>query len=213
MLFHNADLCFQHWQSCATCHPDARADGLNWDLLNDGMGNPKNTRSMLLTQQGGPAMAMGVRENAQAAVRAGIAHIQFAVRPEEEARAIDEYLKSLRPVPSPHLIDGRLSPAAERGKKSFYDPNIGCARCHPEPYYSDKRAYDVGSAGEFDQPTDRFNTPGLLEVWRTAPYLHDGRYLTIKELIVRGKHGGKDGNLDTLNEQQVDDLVEFILSL
>ena len=42
MYFHDATLGFQGWQSCASCHPnDARADGLNWDLLNDGLGNPK----------------------------------------------------------------------------------------------------------------------------------------------------------------------------
>ena len=37
MLFHDATICFQHWQACASCHPDARVDGLNWDLLNDGL--------------------------------------------------------------------------------------------------------------------------------------------------------------------------------
>jgi YVTN family beta-propeller protein len=213
MLFQNADLCFQHWQSCETCHPDARADGLDWDLLNDGIGNPKNTRSMLLTQRGGPAMALGVRETSQAAVRAGIAHIQFAVRPEEEAKAIDEYLKSLRAVPSPYLVGGRLGPAAERGKKVFFDRNLGCARCHPEPTYSDGQAHDVGSAGPYDRPTDKFNTPSLLETWRTAPYMHDGHYLTVKELIVQGKHGGKGDALGHFTEQQIDDLVEFVLSL
>jgi YVTN family beta-propeller protein len=213
MLFEDADLCFQHWQSCESCHPDARTDGLNWDLLNDGIGNPKNTRSMLLTQQGGPAMALGVRESSQAAVRAGMTHIQFAVHPEEEANAIDEYLKSLRPVPSPHLIDGRLSPAAQRGKKVFFDRNVGCSQCHPEPYYSDKLSHDVGSAAGLDRPTDKFNTPGLLEVWRTAPYLHDGRCLTFKELIVREKHGDKGGNLDGLSKRQIDDLAAFLLSL
>ncbi|MDR2756120.1 MAG: hypothetical protein LBC20_10465, partial [Planctomycetaceae bacterium] len=45
MLFHDAFLCQEHWQSCATCHPDARSDTLNWDLLNDGPDNPKNTKS------------------------------------------------------------------------------------------------------------------------------------------------------------------------
>ena len=57
MLFHDATLCFQQWQSCATCHPDARVDALNWDLLNDGLGNPKNTRSLVKAHAGGPAMA------------------------------------------------------------------------------------------------------------------------------------------------------------
>lgn len=213
MLFESADLCFQQWQSCASCHPDARADGLNWDLMNDGIGNPKNTRSMLLAHQSGPVMALGARKDAETAVRAGITHIQFAVRPEEDARAIDEYLKSLRPTPSPRLVAGRLSAAAERGKAVFFDPKIGCARCHPEPNYTDKLLHDVGSAGPTDRPTDKFLTPVLVETWRTAPYMHDGRYPTVKELIVRGKHGLKDDVLGGLSERQIDDLVEFVLSL
>lgn len=61
MYFHDATICFQNWQSCATCHPnDARMDGLNWDLLNDGMGNPKNTKTLLLSHQTPPCMATGI---------------------------------------------------------------------------------------------------------------------------------------------------------
>ena len=43
-------------------------------------------------------------------------------------------------------------------------------------------------AGTYDR-NDRFDTPTLIEVWRTAPYLHDGRYATIKELFSKGRHG------------------------
>ena len=50
MLFNDATLCFQRWQSCSSCHPDARADGLNWDLINDGIGNPKNRVSGRVTR-------------------------------------------------------------------------------------------------------------------------------------------------------------------
>ena len=35
ILFHDAAHCFQRWNSCTSCHPNARVDGLNWDLLND----------------------------------------------------------------------------------------------------------------------------------------------------------------------------------
>ena len=59
-------------------------------------------------------------------MRAGITHILFAVRPEEDAKAIDAYLKSLEPVPSPHLVDGQLNAAAERGKKLFFNATVGC---------------------------------------------------------------------------------------
>ena len=98
MYFHDADICFQQWQSCSSCHPNARVDGLNWDLLNDDIGNPKNAKSMLLAHKTPPSMSFGVRSTAEDAVRAGIRHIQFAVPPEEDKvpESIDEYLKALR---------------------------------------------------------------------------------------------------------------------
>ncbi|MHC4594496.1 MAG: cell surface protein, partial [Planctomycetota bacterium] len=129
MFFHDATLCFQKWQSCSSCHPGSgRAEALNWDLLNDGLGNPKNTRSLLLAHKTPPAMAMGARPDAETAVRAGITHIQFAVRPEEDAVAIDEYLKRLVPTASPYLVRGRLSKRAKRGQKLFKIAE--CASCH-----------------------------------------------------------------------------------
>jgi len=212
LYFHDATLCFQHWQSCASCHPDARMDALNWDLMNDGMGNPKNAKSMLLAHQTPPAMASGVRPDAEAGVRAGFTHILFAVRPEEESVAIDEYLKALEPVPSPHLVNGQLSEAAKRGKELFFSERVGCAKCHPEPLYTDLGMHDVGSRGQYDRRDD-FDTPTLIECWRTAPYMHDGHYTTMKDLFTVGKHGEKGGGLGTLNEQEIDDLVEFVLSL
>ena len=212
LLFNDATICYQQWQSCASCHPDARADGLKWDLLNDGHNNAKNTKSMLLAHATPPTMSEGVRPSGEAAVRAGIQHILFADRPEEEAAAIDKYLRSLRPVPSPYLVDGRLSPAAERGKLLFESKRVGCSRCHPAALYSDLMMHDVGTRSPFGY-TDRFDTPTLVEVWRTAPYLHNGRYVTIKELIAEAKHGNSRGCIDELSEQQIDDLVEFVLSL
>ena len=210
MLFHDATICFQQWQSCASCHPDARVDALNWDLLNDGAGNPKNTRSMLLSHVTPPAMAEGVRETAEHAVRAGLSGILFVNRPEEEALAIDAYLRSLQPVPSPYLVDGRLSPAAERGRLVF--EKARCHTCHPAPLYTDLKSYDVGSRTP-NEYHDRFDTPTLVEVWRTAPYLHDGRYTTIQQLIDEGRHGLRNGRGDGLSDDDLNDLVEFVLSL
>ena len=64
MLFNDATLSFQGWQSCASCHSDdARVDGLNWDLLNDGLGNPKNTKSLVWAHRTPPAMSTGVRDD------------------------------------------------------------------------------------------------------------------------------------------------------
>ncbi len=210
MLFNDAGLCFQGWQSCASCHPSgARTDALNWDLLNDGLGNPKNTKSLLLAHETPPAMVTGIRENGESAVRAGIRHIQFAVRPEEEAVAIDEYLKSLKPVPSPHLVDGKLSESAKRGQKIF--DKAGCASCHTGPLHTDLKAHNVGTGEDLDKDR-KFDTPTLVEVWRTSPYLYDGRAATIEEVLTTCNQSDKHGVTSNLTEAEIKDLAEFILS-
>ena len=208
VLFHDGLACLENWQSCATCHPDGRADALNWDLLNDGKGNPKNTKSLLLSHQTPPAMASGVHPTAEAAVRSGIKHILMSQRPEDEAAAIDAWLKSLERLSSPALVKGRLSPAAERGRKLFETDRTGCANCHPAPRYTDLKMHDVGSRSESDDRA-AFDTPTLVEAWRTSPYLHDGRYATIEQLLTEGKHG----RADKLSDKEIADLVQFVLSL
>jgi YVTN family beta-propeller protein len=210
-LFNDAGICFQSWQSCASCHPgDARVDALNWDLLNDGLGNPKNTKSLLYSHQTPPSMSLGVRSTAEAAVRAGIRHIQFVVRPEEDAVAIDTYLKSLEPVPSPHLVNGKLSDRARRGQEIF--ASAGCIRCHHTEYYTDLEQYDVGT-GKLREEGKAFDTPTLIEVWRTAPYLHDGRAKTMVDVLRKYNPGDKHGRTSSLTDEQINDLAEYLLSL
>jgi DNA-binding beta-propeller fold protein YncE/mono/diheme cytochrome c family protein len=211
MLFNDATLCFQHWQSCASCHPGGgRVDALNWDLLNDGIGNPKNTKSLLLAHKTPPAMMTGVRPDAESAVRAGIMHIQFAVRPEEDAAAIDEYLKSLEPVQSPFLVNDKLSKAAEQGRGVFN--KSGCASCHTPPLYTDLQKYNIGTGKGLDE-NQSFDTPTLIEVWRTAPYLYNGRAKTIKEVMTKYNADDKHGKTSNLTDEEIYNLAEFVLSL
>ncbi|MGF1584243.1 MAG: YVTN family beta-propeller repeat-containing protein [Bacteroidales bacterium] len=204
-IFHDAAFCFQNWQSCNSCHPgDGRTDGLNWDLLNDGVGNPKNTKSLLYSHVTPPSMISGIREKAEMAVRAGFTHIQFAEISEDHALYVDKYLQSLRPVPSPWLVNGKLSEKAERGKKVF--ENLGCGDCHSGTYYTNMKMYRIGDDIEFEKGWD---TPTLVEVWRTAPYLFDGRAATMKDVYEIHKHGiGKQ-----VSEKEIDELVEYVNSL
>ena len=212
MLFSDASLCFQHWQSCASCHPGGgRVDALNWDLLNDGLGNPKNTKSMLLAHKTPPAMMTGVRPDAESGVRAGIRHIQFAVRPETDAVAIDEYLKSLKPVQSPYLVKGKMREQAKQGRKVFN--KAGCASCHAYPLYTDLKKYNIGTGKGFLDENQSFDTPTLVEVWRTGPYLYDGRAKTIKKVLTKHNVGDKHGKTSTLTDEEINSLAEFILSL
>lgn len=205
--FHDASYCFQGWQACTGCHPmDARTDGLNWDLLNDGIGNPKNCKSLLLSHQTPPAMITGIRADAETAVRAGFKYIQFTSVPESHAVAVDAYLSGLEPEASPFLVNGKLSQKARKGKKVFNE--LGCRQCHAEPWYAD------GKMHTFTSPMDSlgeqaWDTPTLVEVWRTGPWLHDGRCASMKEVFQLDRHG-----LDReLSKNELEELVEYVLSL
>lgn len=210
IFFHDAEVCLQQWQSCVSCHPDARSDALNWDLMNDGIGNPKQSKSMLWSHRTPPCMATGIRPNAEVAVVAGVKYIQFGDRPKSEYHDMDTYLNGLEPEKSPHLVDGKLSPAAERGRKLFY--SHGCATCHPEPLFTSLQVVDVGTGIGLEAETP-FDVPTLVEVWRTAPYMHDGRTYTIPDLIRNHNPSGKRGDTQSLTEAEIQDLAEYILSL
>lgn len=199
-LFHDAQLCLQQWQSCASCHPDARTDGLNWDLMNDGFGNPRNTKSMLFAHRTPPAMITGIRPSAEAAVRAGIRHILFAKRPEEEAKAIDAYLSSLEPVRGP----AGDSASIRRGSEVF--EKAGCHACHPAPLYTNKRSFDLGSGTLFD-------TPSLVEIWRSAPYLSDGRAADLESVFTIHNPHDRHGATSELSDKELAELVSFLRSL
>lgn len=203
--FNDASHCFQNWQSCNGCHPgDARTDGMNWDLMNDGVGNSKNCKSLLFSHPTPPSMISGIRETAEWAVRAGFKFIQFFDISEEDAVCVDAYLKSLQPVPSPYLVNGELSDLAKEGRKIF--EKLNCTECHSGPYYTDLKMHRIGEDIEFEKGWD---TPTLREVWRTAPYLFDGRAATMEEVFEIHKHG-----IDRkVSKKEIKALTEYVNSL
>lgn len=204
--FNDATYCFQNWQSCNGCHPgDGRTDGLNWDNLNDGIGNPKNCKSMLYAHQTAPSMISGIRKNAEIAVRAGFKYIQFHEVSEDIATCVDEYLKSLQPVPSPYLVDGKLSGKAQKGQVVFKKYN--CDYCHSGPLFTDRSMHIIGKDVEFEKGWD---TPTLKEVWRTSPYLFDGRAASMEEVFTVHKHGLEGSKI---SKEEIDELVEYVNSL
>lgn len=205
--FNDATYCFQNWQSCNGCHPgEGRTDGLNWDNLNDGTGNPKNCKSMMKAHFTAPSMISGIRENGELAVRAGFKYIQFNEVGEEIATCVDEYLKNLQPVPSPYLVDGELSEKAKIGRDVFH--KYGCGSCHSGEYYTDCKMHVIGDDVEFKQGWD---TPTLVEVWRTAPYLFDGRAATMEEVFTVHRHGL--GKKSKITAEEIDAMVEYVNSL
>src|SRR5205085_9093953 len=124
-------------------------------------------------------------------------------------------------VLSPHLAAGKLTAAAERGKKLFSRMDIGCATCHSGPYYTDSQLkqpynlHDVGTGN--DDPSEKmdtkYDTPTLLGIYRTAPYLHHGKAKTLRDVLTTSNQNDKHGKTSHLSAAEIDDLVEFLKSL
>lgn len=203
ILWSDANNCYQRWQSCNSCHPDAVVDGFNWDNLNDGLGGGgKSARSMLYAHRTPPVMSTGIRPSAEVAVAAGMKFIQFNTLSTENMVKIDEYLKTLYPQSSPALNkDGTLTESATAGKALF---EKNCASCHPAPLYTDNNLYDVGTK-HFVGDNGKYDVPTLNEVWRTAPYMHDGSMKTIEEVV---KFFAKD-----LTDAEVKQVADFVRSI
>jgi YVTN family beta-propeller protein len=210
LAFCDASICYQQWQSCASCHPDGRADGLNWDQQNDGLGNPKNTKSLLYSHFTPPCMITGIRETAELAVRNGILHTLQTKQPEAISTDIDEYLKNLTPVASPFMKEYREKDSEQVGKKLFEQAE--CSQCHNGPYFTDMAKYDAGS-GEGNDAGRLFDTPSLSEIWRTAPYLYDGRAATLKEVFTVYNVDEKHGFTSKLSKEELDALILYINTL
>jgi cytochrome c peroxidase len=120
-------------------------------------------------------------------------------------------------VPAP----GKLSGAAERGKRLFFSKEVGCAQCHSGPYYTDStlqkpfQVHDVGTgtADPSEKMGPRYDTPTLLGIYRTAPYLHHGKAKTLHEVLTAFNKENRHGKTSHLGKAEIDDLVEFLLAL
>lgn len=138
--------------------------------------------------------------------------------------------------------DDALTTEQLRGMVVFFG-QANCIICHAPPHFHDGVLSSIGTTVSADKnaPLDddpgfaavvrredgfgMFKTPGLRNVERTAPYMHNGAFKTLEEVVEfyndgGGRGRGKDAfaqdakvaKLD-LSEQQKKDLVAFLKSL
>ncbi len=207
--FYDAKICLQNWQSCHSCHPFTRPDALNW-VLGGGNNTPKNAKSMLYSWWTPPTQWSGrVRTHAQESIRAGI-QVELFRHPEEWiAVPLDTFFMNMRAVPSPNLVKGRLSEAAQRGKNLYYQGKIDCRYCHGGPLFTDNLWHNAGVIDPYDV-NNQWVTPNLIEAWRTAPYGHIGSYEKIEDIMKLPNHSNAG---EVLSSDEFNDLVQYILSL
>ena len=117
------------------------------------------------------------------------------------------------PIRAPNPYRQRDAEAVRRGRVIFYRARCDC--CHPPHTYSDGRKHDIGLSG-YTSEVDfraRFDTPSLLECYRTGPYLHDGRAETLLEIFTKHNPKNSHGLTRGLTQDELQDLVAFLRSL
>lgn len=162
----------------------------------------------------------------------------FGTKPHRDgiAKSLAAYQRTLVTEPSPYDRylkgdKGALSSDAIRGLELFKG-EAGCTQCHRGPLLSDSKFYRLGASYRDEgrakitgkkEDRYRFRTPTLRNVSETAPYMHDGSFQTLSEVVEFYYRGipstGPDGLLpDTaaLSGQSFADiplLVAFLNSL
>ena len=101
---------------------------------------------------------------------------------------------------------------AAAGKAIFESPEAKCSYCHSGPQFTDLKAHDVGTKDILD-PDGMYYTPPLKELWRTAPYLHDGSAATIHDVLTTKNANDRHGNTSHLTAEQLSQLEAYILEI
>ncbi|MDD5630287.1 MAG: beta-propeller fold lactonase family protein, partial [Elusimicrobia bacterium] len=185
-LFHDGSFTFQGQFSCRSCHPDGRTDALTWDFEIDGLGQEiVDSHSLLGIKDTDPFKWTG--KNPTIFRQCGPRFSRVLMRtdpfPPDRLRDLVAYIESLPRLP--RRLDPTQAEAIARGRQVFYRErtNTGqeipkgnrCATCHPAPLHTIRLPFDVGTGGPFD-------TPHLMGIRYSAPYLHDGRSMTLEEI-------------------------------
>jgi len=156
-------------------------------------------------------------------------------------QAIASFERTLETANSPYdrYIDGddlAISASAQRGRLLFIG-KANCNNCHSgEDFTADRfkgiglfNEQDLNDAGRFDvtknpEHKGHFKIPGLRNVALTAPYMHNGIFKTLKEVIRYYNNpdevikNGKNRDLSLskplgLSETDINDLESFLIAL
>lgn len=224
----------RRWISCSSCHPDGEPDGRTWHNP-EGLRNTQSLGGMAWTH---PIHWSADRDEVQDfehTIRGPLMQGRGLIRGRvfesldkpnggisESLDALAAYANSHKIALSPHAKGG-LSDSAKRGQELFFSETTKCAECHSGPFYSDSHSlpterilrHDVGT-GELDDSElmgPQYDTPTLLGVYRTAPYLHHGAAETLMELFTEHNSEDRHGVTSQLSPDDIRDLVEFLKAL
>jgi DNA-binding beta-propeller fold protein YncE len=226
-VFTRAKYTFQSQFACRSCHPDGHVDGLSYDFDGSGIGdNLLDNRSLCGVAGTGPFKWNGKNPTLQFQDGPRFARVLMRTDPIPSAQ-LDELATFLEHLPPTRTVPwsrvGKpLTVAEERGRKLFYATArtdgtpipvaLQCQTCHRPPLFTDRLLRSVGTQ-EARDPKGLFDTPHLIGVGASAPYLHDGRAKTLEEIWTVYQANDLHGVSSYWSKEQLNDLVEYLKTI
>lgn len=94
--------------------------------------------------------------------------------------------------------DGNALTPSEKAGFALFTGKAGCSNCHSGFAFTDSAFHDIGLPGDdrgrgpvlqLDAADHAFKTPGLREIGRSAPYMHDGSLATLGDVLNHYENG------------------------
>lgn len=211
-MFHDATdsrIAAQGTVSCASCHPDGRADGRTWQFTF----GPRNT----------PQLGGDILDTAPfhwpGDVPTVAALNDMTVLPFMGGSGLDNgsfqfvaaFIGTIRQAPSA-AVTRALTELERHGEEVFFSEATQCGTCHGGAHFTDNRSWDVGTRAD-DRDITHFQTPVLHGLHRSAPYGHDGKYQDMRALVDDLVRTDKMGKGSHLTDEDADALVAYLNTL
>jgi cytochrome c peroxidase len=217
----------KHGESCATCHPSGTNNSAVGMILHPrnptDFKGPRRPLSLVGAGKTAPYRWGGDVASLPEMVTATV--LDFftagATQPNsvtaKQVAALVAYIDSIQ-APQTAFDLGMLSPAALRGQQLFQDKGQ-CISCHGGPLFSDDQLHNTGvprtpGATDSGNPVvpGAFNTSSLRDISNLAPYMHNGVFTTLKQVVEFYNTTSSIAPLH-LTPQEIDDIVAYLESL
>jgi len=156
------------------------------------------------------------------------------LKPDTLAQAIATYERTAvsEQAPFDTWIEGNEQAISDEAKRGFvlFNTKAQCSSCHEGWNFTNDGFQDIGLAsadvgrGQFlpgvIKMKHAFKTPGLREIARRSPFMHDGSIATLEQVVEHYDHGGVDRPSRSdlvkplgLTPQEKSELVAFMKTL
>lgn len=188
--------------ACASCHPEGRDDGHVWQFADVGKRRTQSLEGNVMdTAPFHWAGDLPKMDDLMSTVFVD----RMRGQPQSPKR-IEALTSWLRTTPTVGASDALDNDAIERGEALFKSDKTQCSTCHAGDNFTDNTTVDVGTG-------EKLQVPSLVNVRNRAPFMHDGCAATLYDRFDPKCGGTEHGEISELTEDEIDDLVAYMMSL